>query len=199
MARRGRAQDRRFPVIALDNPVRRLLERPDKYCAYTGTGETVTDLGSGPGFHTLALADCVDPSGTVHAVNFAVSVRALERKAARRGVSNIVAHVSSAADLAFIADGSVDLVVADGLLCCMAPEHQAAAVAEIKRILTPGGQACIAAGRGRGPYVTAERWAEILGEFAVEAADPAHWWSDHRAAVCRRGRGQGDSGRGGAG
>jgi ubiquinone/menaquinone biosynthesis C-methylase UbiE len=186
MAGRKAAQDRRFPVITLDNPLRRIFEKASKYDAHVEPGQVVADLGCGPGFYTLALARRVGPAGHVYAVDHDErSVRALERKIAREMLANVEAHAASAVDVGFIPDASVDLVVADGLLCCMAPEHHAQAVAEIKRILKADGRAWIVAGRGSPSYVTKEAWQAILDGFAVEHADDGHWWSDRRALVHR--------------
>jgi ubiquinone/menaquinone biosynthesis C-methylase UbiE len=179
------AKDKRFPVVTLDNPLRRLLENQHQYDAYVEPGQVVADLGSGPGFHTLSLAARVGPRGHVYATDFdAASIRALERKAGQEGLTNVSAHAGSAVDLSYIPSESVDFVLANGLLCCMAPAHHAPALAEIKRILKPGGKAMIVIGRGRGSYVSRDEWHAILCEFAVERSDDGgRWWGDRTALV----------------
>ena len=77
----------------------------------------VADLGCATGYFTLALADSVGPEGKVYAVDFnKKSIRALEKKVEKGGYRNIESHASSAADLSFIKDSSVDFVLASGLL-----------------------------------------------------------------------------------
>jgi len=142
-------RDRHFPLLAHDNPFRRLFSNPNKYDSYVTEGQVVADLGCGPGYYTLALADFVGPEGKVYAVDSdEKAIRALKQKADRRGHLNIEAHASSAHDLSFINDGSVDFILADGLLCSMAPQHHESAVNEMRRILKPGGWMYLKVARG---------------------------------------------------
>lgn len=56
--------------FALDNLLRRLLQSPVKIAGpYLNKGDTVVDLGCGPGFFTLPMAELVGPSGRVIAVD----------------------------------------------------------------------------------------------------------------------------------
>lgn len=161
--------DKHFPTVALDNPLRRLFGNPHKYCCHVQQGQTVADLGCGPGFYTLALAESIGPHGRIYAVDSdEKAIRAVERKAARRGYHNVEAYVASAADLSFIEDGSVDFVLADGLLCSMAPQDHESAVNEMKRILKPGGKAFLQVAKGSMSYVDKAEWEGILEEFKVE-------------------------------
>ncbi len=67
--------------------------------------------------YTLALAELVGPEGKVYAVDLGKKcIRALEKKADKGGYHNIEAHASSASDVSFIKDRSVDFVLANGLL-----------------------------------------------------------------------------------
>ncbi|MDH4198591.1 MAG: class I SAM-dependent methyltransferase, partial [Candidatus Aminicenantes bacterium] len=159
-----------FPLLAHDNPLRRLFSPPEKLTGpYVAKGLVVADLGCGPGFYTLALAEGVGPEGKVYAVDIQErSIRKLEKKAAKRGFHNIEAHASSATDLGFIKDGSVDFILAHGLLCSMAPHHHDPAVAEMLRILKPQGRAYLSAAKGSWSYVDRAEWERILGRFSVE-------------------------------
>jgi SAM-dependent methyltransferase len=70
--------------------------------------------------------------------------------------------------LSFIEDGSVDFVLANGLLCSMS-DHRQSAVKEIKRILMPNGKAYLSLG-GPPPlgFVNRAEWERILEGFGVE-------------------------------
>jgi ubiquinone/menaquinone biosynthesis C-methylase UbiE len=170
MATKQQKRDKSFPLWAHDNPLRRLFSPPRKLIGpYVAKAQVVADLGCGPGFYALALAEGVGPEGKVFAVDVQEkSIRALEKKAARRGYRNIEAHASSATDLSFIKGGSVDFVLANGLLCSMAPQHHEPAVTEILRILKPQGRAYVSAAKGAWSYVDRAEWEEILGRFKVE-------------------------------
>jgi ubiquinone/menaquinone biosynthesis C-methylase UbiE len=92
----------------------------------------------------------------------------LEKKAQKRDYHNIETHASSASDLNFIKDESADFVLANGLLCSMAPKYHESTVSEIKRILKPDGQAYLMAARGFYSYVDKAEWEKILEGFRVE-------------------------------
>ena len=80
-------------------------------------GKWVADLGCGSGHYTFALAELVGPEGKVYAVDLGKNcIRGIQKKSKKRGYHNIEARTSSAADLSFIKDRSVDFVLANGLL-----------------------------------------------------------------------------------
>ena len=107
----------RRPPASL-NPIRRMFEPPQRTIRpYVKKGQVVADLGCASGHYTLALAELVGPEGKVYAVDFNNErIQALQLKADKAGYRNIEAHASSAADVSFIKDGSVDFVLANGLL-----------------------------------------------------------------------------------
>jgi ubiquinone/menaquinone biosynthesis C-methylase UbiE len=159
---------RRLPASL--NPIRRLFEPPQRLIGpYVTNGQVVADLGCGSGYYTLALAQCVGPEGKVYAVDLDEKcIRALEKKMDKEGYHNIEAHASSASELGFIKDRSVDFVLANGLLCSMA-DHRQLAVNEIKRILKPAGQAYLSLGASPPlGFVNRTEWEKILEGFRVE-------------------------------
>ncbi|MCX6556506.1 MAG: class I SAM-dependent methyltransferase [Candidatus Aminicenantes bacterium] len=162
-------QDQHFPLITFDNPLRRLFLPPRLLTRpYVKEGQTAADLGCGPGYYTLALAEYISPGGKVYAVDSdGKAVRALERKAAKRGLDNIETYAASAADLSFIPGGSVDFVLSHGLLCSMAPKDREEALSEMKRILKPDGLAYVSVARGPWSYVDDAAWEKILAGFSV--------------------------------
>ena len=186
MSASGEKRDRHFPLFANDNLLRRLFSDPRKYCSYVKQDQTVADLGCGPGYYIFALAESVGAKGRVYAVDSdAKAVRAVEEKATKRGYHNIEARACSAAELSFIEDQSVDFVLADGLLCSMAPQDHQPAINEMKRILKPSGKAYLKAAKGRMSYVDEAEWEEILEGFEVEQRDDGSAWDDRWALVCR--------------
>jgi ubiquinone/menaquinone biosynthesis C-methylase UbiE len=104
------------------NPVKRIFERSIDHAKrhlepYVSEGQVVADLGCDMGYYTLALAECVGPSGLVYVVDLEEQkIQALQKKVEEGGYHNIDARASSAADLSFIEDESVDFVLANGLL-----------------------------------------------------------------------------------
>jgi ubiquinone/menaquinone biosynthesis C-methylase UbiE len=104
------------------NPIRRFFERsidhPRRHLEpYVTKGQVVADLGCDTGYYTFALAECVGPEGKVYVVDLEEKkIRALEKKIEEGEYQNIEARASSAADLSFIEDGSIDFVLANGLL-----------------------------------------------------------------------------------
>jgi ubiquinone/menaquinone biosynthesis C-methylase UbiE len=84
-------------AFALDNPIRRLIHNPKKILGgYIEPGQTVLDLGCGPGTFSLAMAKMVGESGKVIAVDVQEEMLQLVReKAAQQGLeSRIVTHKS---------------------------------------------------------------------------------------------------------
>ena len=104
--------------LALLYPIRRIFEPPKRLIRpYVNKDYVVADLGCASGYYTFALAELVGPEGKVHAVDLGKkNIRALEKKVEKGGYRNIESHASSAADLSFIKDRSVDFVFANGLL-----------------------------------------------------------------------------------
>lgn len=180
-------RDLHFPLFYHDNLIRRLFDPPQRLVErYVTNGQVVADLGCGPGFHTLALAELVGPEGKVYAVDSdEKAIGAVEKKAGKRGYRNIEAHASSASDLSFIKDESVDFVLGNGLLCSMAPQHHESTVSEMRRILKPKGLAYLAAGKSSRSYVTQAEWEKILGGFRVQrrGGDGFHFAHGMRWAV----------------
>ena len=152
------------------NPIGRLFEKPQRSIEpYVRKGQVVADLGCNTGYYTFALAECVGPEGRAYAVDLKEDyIKGVEKRAEELGYRNIEAHATSAADLSFIKDESVDFVLANGLLCNMA-EHRPLAVNEIRRILKPTGKAYLSLGSPPPlGFVGRKEWEKILEGFTVE-------------------------------
>lgn len=179
-------KDIHVPTWTLDNFFRKLTDKPQRYNTEVHQGQVVADLGCGPGYYTFALADKVGPTGKVYAVDSdRKAIQVIEKKIAKHNYRNIEPHACSAANLDFIADETVDFVLADGLLCCVAPQDHARTVSEIKRILKPDGKARLVTGRGSVSYMHDEEWEEILKEFNVISRNSPPYKEDYWAWVTR--------------
>jgi SAM-dependent methyltransferase len=154
---------------ALLGPISRLGDKSiRRIAAYVQKGQVAADIGCGWGYHSFALADMVGPRGRIFAVDLARKcVLAIKNKAEKRGCRVVEAHESTAADLSFIKNGTVDFVFANGLLCSMAVDRPSG-VAEIKRILKPAGRAYLSLGAAPPwGYVDRAEWSQILEGFHV--------------------------------
>ncbi len=102
------------------------------------TGETVLDFGCGAGMDSIIAARRVGPTGHVVGVDATEEMVAKARdNAATVGVVHVEFHPGES-DRLPVADGSVDVVISNGVfnLCFDKP----AVLAEVYRVLKPGGR-----------------------------------------------------------
>lgn len=137
--------------------------------SYIEKGQAVADIGCGWGHYSFALAGLVGAEGKVYSVDLSPTVISkIRKRATKGGYHNIEAYASSAADLSFIKDQSIDFVFANGLLCSMAVDRQFA-VDEMKRILKPTGHAYISLGAAPPlGYVDETEWDLMLRGFNID-------------------------------
>jgi len=104
--------------LSILGPFRKIFEPPQRFVEpYAKKGQVVADLGCRTGYNTLILAESVGSEGKVYAVDLDKKcIQTLEKEADKAGYKNIEAHATSAADLSFIKDKSVDFILANGLL-----------------------------------------------------------------------------------
>ena len=104
--------------LSILGPFRKLFEPSQRLVEpYAKKGQMVADLGCRRGFYTLVLAKAVGPEGKVYAVDLNKKcIQTLQGRADEAGYHNIEAHGTTAADLSFIKDKSVDFILANGLL-----------------------------------------------------------------------------------
>lgn len=101
-------------------------------------GERVLEIGPGTGYYTLDIVEWLAPDGTVEI--FDLQQEFLDhtmRRAAERGLHNIVPTQGDATDLPY-EDASIDAVVLTAVLGEI--PDPAAALREIRRVLKPNGR-----------------------------------------------------------
>lgn len=167
--------------------------------AAVSPGEVVVDVGAGTGLLALALAE---PAERVWAVDISSGMcDYLTTKAASAGHENVQCVVASAVSLP-LADASADVVVSNYCFHHLDDEGKRRALAEVSRVLRPGGRlvfgdmmfrvgvadardrevlaAKVRAMVAKGPagvWRLAKNGARFAGRRWEHPA-PAAWWSD---------------------
>jgi arsenite methyltransferase len=120
--------------LSVGNPVR---------YAFLGQGETVLDVGSGGGIDTILAARRVGPEG--RAVGLDILDEMCERgrrHAAEAGVEGCTEFVRGEMEDIPLPAESIDVVISNGVLNLSARKSRA--LAEMFRLLRPGGRICMA-------------------------------------------------------
>ena len=121
----------------VDNPIRRRYMRPVLNRVGICPGECVLELGPGSGMFTVDAAQRVGPEGHLIAVDIQQAMIAqVKKRVQQAGLTNVETRVASAYDLP-LDDASVDRA----FLVTVLPEipDQARALAELHRVIKPGG------------------------------------------------------------
>ncbi len=157
------AAGRREPLLGrtagwLATPPRRLLHDPRRILAgLAAPGETVIDLGCGPGFFTLPLAEMVGPGGRVVAVDLQPAMlERLRLRAEKAGLAGRITLHRCAAD------GIGELPLADAALAFYMVHEVPDVVrflGEVGGALRSGGRFLLVEPRG---HVSAEAFAATV-------------------------------------
>ena len=160
----------------VDNPLRRWDVRHALDRVGIRAGETVLELGPGPGAFTVEAAGRVGQGGRLIAVDIQPAMIAqVEARVRRAGLTNVETHVASAYDLP-LDDGTVDRA----FLITVLPEipDPVRGLREVYRALKPGGIVSITEEFLDPDYPlrrTTVAWAEAAGFVCV--ARHGSWWT----------------------
>ena len=120
--------------LSVGNPVR---------YAFLRKGETVLDVGSGGGIDTILAARRVGPEGRVVGLDILEEMCERGRRhAAEAGVDGWTEFVRGEMEDIPLPDESIDVVISNGVLNLSARKSRA--LAEMFRLLRPGGRICMA-------------------------------------------------------
>jgi ubiquinone/menaquinone biosynthesis C-methylase UbiE len=125
-------------------------------------GDTVVDVGCGPGTAALVAADVVGPDGRVLAVDLAPGMLARARHETD-GVGNVGLAAMDGKVLG-IPDGAADVVLANSVLQFTGP----GSLPEWRRIARPGGSGRVACSIPWGPPF----WTDLCRRYVDRTAEP---------------------------
>lgn len=121
-------------ALGVGNPVRYAFLQP---------GETVLDIGSGGGVDTILAAHAVGPEGRAIGLDLLEAMCERGRaNAEAAGVSGWTEFRRGEMEAIPLPDASVDVVISNGVLNLSGRKSRA--LAEIFRVLRPGGRLCVA-------------------------------------------------------
>jgi ubiquinone/menaquinone biosynthesis C-methylase UbiE len=135
------------------------------------SGDTLADIGCGPGFFTIPAAEIVGESGVVLAADIqGEMLSAVRSRAAEHGLSNV--HVVKSSDKGIpIPDGSCDVVLLAFVLDEV--EQRSSFLHRAARLLKP---------RGRLAVLEWDKEQEVAGPPLVDRISPEELLADAHAA-----------------
>ncbi len=167
-----------IPVLTLGR-VRRIYRRVADLVE-AKPGDTILDVGCGPGELALLLAERVGSSGRVAGIDASPEMIARARQKARRRHATVDFRLEPVEALSF-PDQQFDSVVSSFMYHHLPGDLKPRAVASIARVLKPGGRLCIvdfmppADPSQRAPMATdSQALIDLLGETGFEAAALGH-------------------------
>lgn len=106
-------------------------------------GQVVLDIGCGAGTDLLLAARRAGPTGRAIGVDMTAAMREVATASARKaGLAEIVEVRAGIAEELPVEDGTIDVVISNGVLNLAADKRQA--FSEVYRVLAPGGQLFLA-------------------------------------------------------
>jgi ubiquinone/menaquinone biosynthesis C-methylase UbiE len=154
------------PARRLVMPVRRTLKRFS-----VGRGQTVLEVGPGPGYYTLEAASMVGPTGRLLCLDIQRGmIDLLSARLAERGVENVGLIVADATHLPLR-----DACVGTAFLVTVLGEvpRPEAALRELRRVLGDGGNLGLTESFGDPDYVRVGALRAMCGEAGFR--EKGHW------------------------
>jgi len=136
-----RMPDFAYRIVSLlhDNPILPIFRSPERLLAAAGlgAGQSVLEVGCGPGFFTIPAAKVVREQGTIYAVDVhPAAIARVKERLKSGGMRNVTPILSNASDTG-LPDQSIDIAFVFGLL------HIAGGIEDvisgIYRVLKPDG------------------------------------------------------------
>ena len=126
---------------ALDNSLRRLVQNPKRILKkYLKTGDKVLDLGCGPGFFTMDIAQLVGQSGLVYAADIQEGMLdRVRKKISSYHLKNIKAHKCEESTINL--NDTVDFILAFYMIHEVPDQDRT--FSELKKMLNPKGKILI--------------------------------------------------------
>lgn len=163
-----------YRIVSLlhDNPILPIFRSPERLLAAAGleTGQSVLEVGCGPGFFTIPAAAIVGEQGTIYAADVhPAAIARVKERIEKGGIRNVKPIFSNASDTG-LPDQETDLAFVFGLL------HIAGGIedvlSEVHRVLKPEGVLAFEKTRGgakklieaveAGGFVYSEKWGRIF-------------------------------------
>ncbi len=143
-----------------------------------GPGQTVADIGCGPGLFTTPAAHVVGPQGRVYAVDTEQTMLDLvDARSAEEGLAHVVTVLSDG-NMIPLPDSVVDYAIC-GLLLHDRPDFtgRVAMARDIRRTVQPGGRILVIewtpqSGDERGRRLTPEETGDILSAARLDFEGP---------------------------
>jgi len=138
---RTRMPDFAYRIISLihDNPILPIFRSPERLLAAAGlgAGQSVLEVGCGPGFFTIPASEIVGEEGTIYAVDVhPAAIARVKERIEKGGIRNVKPILANASDTG-LPDKSIDLAFVFGLLHIAGGIEDV--VYEVHRVLKPDG------------------------------------------------------------
>lgn len=148
-------------AFMLDNWVRKVIQNPRKIVGeYINEGDTVIDLGCGPGFFSIEMARIVGSKGKVIAADLQEEMLELvKRKAKKKGIADRIEYHRCKKDgVGLQPEKKADFMLAFYMV--HETHNPAAFLEEVKSLLTKGGKFLVVEPR---MHVNPEKYEEMIG------------------------------------
>ncbi|MGV1047796.1 MAG: class I SAM-dependent methyltransferase [Solirubrobacterales bacterium] len=144
-------------------------------------GERLLEIGVGTGYYSLELAEWVGPEGGLELFDLQQEfLDHVVRAAGERGLANLVPTLGDATALPF-EDASVDAVILTAVLGEI--PDRAAALAEIRRVLKPGGRLVVGELFGDPHFTTAASLERLGAEAGLRLEERSGNWFGYFARL----------------